>query len=109
MSRSTDRQKAERLNAAHGLLVRGTSMAEAAVSLAREFDLSRRQAYRYLRTAQALEDVVPLVESTVPITIKVPANVVRELRAYAAASGLTMGAIVGAAITAFLAARSRHG
>src|SRR5215470_2259647 len=32
MPRSTDAQKAGRLNAAHGLLARGTSMAEAAVS-----------------------------------------------------------------------------
>src|SRR5215813_5511747 len=45
MARSTDAQKAERLNAAHSLLARGTGMAEAVVSLSRQFGLSRRQAY----------------------------------------------------------------
>jgi len=109
MPRSTDAQKAERLNAAHGLLARGTSMAEAAMSLSRDFELSRRQAYRYLREAQAIGHIVPLVEPTVPITLKIPANVVRDLRAYSATSGLTMGEIVAGAITAFLAAQSRHG
>jgi len=46
MARSTDSQKAERLNAAHGLLARGLSVAEACVSLSRQFAMSRRQAYR---------------------------------------------------------------
>jgi|SRR5664279_3254769 len=109
MARATDTQKADRLNAAHGLLARGTTMAEAAVLLARDFDLSRRQAYRYLREAQAIGHVVPLVESAVPITLKIPADVVRELRSYSAASGLTMGKIVAGALSTFLAARSRHG
>ena len=54
MARSTDAQKAERLNAAHSLLARGTGMAEAVVLLSRQFGLSRRQAYRYVQEAQAI-------------------------------------------------------
>lgn len=79
------------------------------MSLSRDFGLSRRQAYRYLREAQAIGHVVPLVEPAAPITLKIPANVVRALRAYSAASGLTMGEIVARAITVFLAAQSKHG
>ena len=45
--RSTAAEKAERLNAAHSLMARGVGMPEAAVSLSRQFGLSRRQAYRY--------------------------------------------------------------
>ena len=104
MARSTDAQKAERLNAAHSLLVRGTSMADAVVSLSRQFGLSRRQAYRYLQEAQAIGHAVPLVAPSVPITIKMPANVVRDVRAYAVLSGLTISELVTRAITAFLAA-----
>ena len=109
MARSTDAQKAERLNAAHSLLARGTSMADAVVSLSRQFGLSRRQAYRYLQEAQAIGHSVPLVAPSVPITIKMPANVVRDVRAYAVLSGLTIGEIVTRAITAFLTAVRGHG
>jgi predicted DNA-binding transcriptional regulator YafY len=109
MPRSTDTQKAERLNAAHGLLARGTSMAEAATLLSREFGLSRRQAYRYLGEAETIGHAVPVGEPAVAITLKIPGDVARDLRAYSAASGVTMGAIVARAIVAFLAAQSRHG
>ena len=109
MARSTDAQKAERLNAAHNLLVRETAMADAAVSLSRQFGLSRRQAYRYLQEAQAIGHTVPLVAPSVPITLKIPANIVRDVRAYSLISGLTISEIVTRAITAFLAAVRRHG
>jgi predicted DNA-binding transcriptional regulator YafY len=109
MPRATNTQKAERLNAAHVLLVLGTSTAEIAEVLARDFALSRRQAYRYLREAQTIGHSVPVVEPAVPITLKVSADVVRELRAYATASGLTMGEIVARSIIVFLTARSKHG
>jgi predicted DNA-binding transcriptional regulator YafY len=109
MARSTDAQKAERLNAAHSLLVRGVSVADAVVSLSRQFGLSRRQAYRYLQEAQAIGHTVPVVAPSVPITLKMPADVVRDVRAYSVISGLTISEIVTRAITAFLAAVRGHG
>jgi len=109
MARSTDAQKAERLNAAHSLLARGIGMAEAAVSLSRQFRLSRRQAYRYLQEAQAIGHAVPLVAPSVPITLKMPANIARDVRAYSVISGLTISEIVTRAIMAFLAAIRGHG
>ena len=78
MARSTNAEKAERLNAAHSLLARGVGMPEAVVSLSRQFGLSRRQAYRYLQEAQAIGRAVPLVAPSVPITLKMPANIVRD-------------------------------
>jgi hypothetical protein len=45
----------------------------------------------------------------VPITLKMPANVVRDVRAYSGISGLTISEIVTRAITAFLAAVRGHG
>jgi len=84
-------------------------MADAVVSLSRQFGLSRRQAYRYLQEAQAIGHSVPLVAPSVPITIKMPANVVRDVRAYAVLSGLTISEIVTRAITAFIAAVRGHG
>src|SRR5512134_2126368 len=109
MTRSTHAQKAERLNAAHGLLAGGHGMAEAAAVLSRDFGLSRRQAYRYLREAQAIGHPLAMTEASVPITLKIPANVVRDLRAYAATSGRTLGEIVARAVKAYLTAAREHG
>ena len=109
MSRATDAEKAERLNAAHRLVARGLSVPDAVQTLTREFDLSRRQAYRYVQEAQAIGHPVPRVEPSIRVTFKVPANVIRDLRAYAASSGLTLSEIVARAISAFLAAMRRHG
>jgi hypothetical protein len=60
MARSTKTQKALNLNAAHGLLSRGSGMAEAATILARERGISLRQAYRYLQGARALRRAMPV-------------------------------------------------
>ncbi len=109
MARSTQAQRAERVAAAQELLARGTSMAEAAVALSRDFGLSRRQAYRYLEEAQAVAPPPAVTETSVTITLKIPGNIVRELRAYSASSGLTLSEIVRRAISAFLSAARGHG
>jgi predicted DNA-binding transcriptional regulator YafY len=109
MARSTRAQKAERLNVAHGLLTQGRSIAEAATMLSQEFGLSRRQAYRYLQEAQAIGHPVAVSEASVPITLKIPGSVARELRAYANSSGLTLGEIVTRAVSRFLSAAGKHG
>ena len=84
-------------------------MSDAVVSLCRQFGLSRRQAYRYLQEAQAIGHAVPIVAPSVAITLKMPANVVRDVRAYSVRSGLTISEIVTRAITAFLTAIRGHG
>lgn len=109
MGRSTDVQKAERLNTAHSLLARGTGMAEATMTLSQKFGISRRQAYRYLQEAQAIGHAVPVVAPSVPITLKLPAHIVRDVRAYSVISGATLSDIVTRAILAFLAAVRGHG
>ena len=65
MTRSTDAQKAERLNAAHRLLARGIELADAATMLSRDYGMSRRQVYRYLEEAQAIGHPVPITEPSV--------------------------------------------
>jgi len=109
MSRSTKADKARQLNAAHKLLERNTELSEAAQRLSREFDLSLRQAYRYLEEAAQLDQPVEITEATVPITLKLPPTTARRLRAHARRSGLTIGTIVTRALDAFLGAPKRHG
>jgi predicted DNA-binding transcriptional regulator YafY len=109
MPRSTKADKARQLNAAHQLLERNTELSEAAQRLAREFDLSLRQAYRYLKEPARLDQPVEIAEATVPITLKLPPTTARRLRAHARRSGLTIGTIVTRALDAFLGAPKRHG
>jgi hypothetical protein len=77
--------------------------------LSREFDLSERQAYRYLEEASQLDRPVEIPEATVSVTLKLPPQTVELLRKYARSSGRTIGAIVTAALNAFLRTLKRHG
>src|SRR5437899_13078440 len=109
MVRSTKAKKAQQLNAARGLLQRQVALPQAVRRLSREFDLSERQAYRYLEEASQLERPVEVPEATMPITLKLPPRTVELLRKYARSSGLTIGAIVASALSAFLRALKTHG
>ena len=109
MARSTNAEKAQHLNAARVLLQRHVALPEAVRRLSREFDLSERQAYRYLGKASELDLPVEVPEATVPITLKLPPRTAELLRKYASSSGLTMGAIVTGALHAFLRTLKRHG
>ena len=109
MARSTKAEKASLLNTARGLLQRGVALPEAVRRLSREFDLSERQAYRYLEEASLLDRPVDIPEATVSVTLKLPPRTVELLRKHAKSSSLTIGAIVTAALNAFLRTLKRHG
>ena len=109
MTRSTKAEKARQLNAARGLLQRQVALPEAVRRLAGEFDLSERQAYRYLQEASQLDRPVEVPETTVPVTLKLPLRTVELLRKYARNNGLTIGSLVTSALQAFLRTLKRHG
>jgi hypothetical protein len=52
---------------------------------------------------------VPIAEASLPITLKIPGNVIRDLRTYATGKGLTLSEVVTRAVAAFLAATRKHG
>jgi len=108
MTRSTLAEKTQRLNATLDLINREYPLHEVAEILVKRFRLSRRQAYRYLHEAQRLKYPMAVPSPTIPMTIKVPSDVVAKLRAYAQRSGLTIGETVARAVLRFLAqARGR--
>jgi hypothetical protein len=109
MARSTKAEKARQMNAARGLLERGVALPEAVRRLSREFEFSERQAYRYLEEASQLDRPLEIPEATISVTLKLPPRTVELLRKYARSSGLTIGAIVTAAVNAFLRTLKRHG
>ena len=102
-------EKAQQLNAARGLLQRQVALPQAVRRLSREYDLSERQAYRYLQEASRLERPIEVPQATVPVTLKLPPQTVELLRKYARSSGLTIGAIVTGALHVFLRTLKRHG
>jgi hypothetical protein len=109
MPRSNKTDKARQLNAAYAILQRNTPRPKAMLQLSGEFGLSERQAYRYLNEAAHLDRPVEVVETSVPITLKIPEGTARLLRAYSKSTGLTIGAIVTRALTMFLNTQRRHG
>jgi len=109
MARATKAMKAQHLNAARVLLQRQLMRVDAVRQLSREFDLSERQAYRYLEKAAQLDRPVEIPETTIPVTLKLPPRTVEILRKYAKSSGLTIGATVTAALHVFLRTLKRHG
>ena len=109
MSRSTNAQRAQLLNAAFDLLTQGCPVARAAVVLTEQFGLSQRQAHRYLREAQAIKRPVPIAAPSIPITIKVPEDIAAQLRAHAHTTGCTIGDVVSRAVLALLAREYRRG
>lgn len=109
MTRSSNTDKTHRLNAAFDLLAKGYTLADAAEALTQKFGLSRRQAYRYLQEAQDIDGPILVVSPSIPITIKMQADIVKRLRSHAQTSGMTIGEIVAQAIVSFLDKLHRHG
>ena len=102
MRRSTKAEKAQQLNAARGLLQRQIALPEAMRRLSRDFALSERQAYRYLEQAQHLKQPVPPGEAKLAFTVKLPHSLVRRVRTFAAAKGLSISEVVSRALLALL-------
>ena len=87
MPRANDAQKAERLNRARTLLRAHALLPETAERLARDWSVSKRQAYRYLQQAQKLQQPVPVEDAKVSFTVKLSRRLVEKLRRYAASTG----------------------
>jgi hypothetical protein len=109
MTRSTRTEKVRHLNAAFALLQRHVPLPEAVRRLSDQFEISERQAYRYLRESSPLVRPVEVTEATTPVTLKLPPSTLELLRKHARSSGMTMGAIVTGALNAFLGVLKKHG
>jgi len=102
MPRASETQKAERLNRARDLLRQFEQFSDAVEQLARDCSISPRQAYRYLEQAQRLKQPVPPSEAKLAFTVKIPQSLIRRVRAFAAAKGLSISEVVSRALLALL-------
>jgi predicted DNA-binding transcriptional regulator YafY len=102
MGRASDAQKAERLNRARTLLTHFDQLPDAVEQLARDCSISPRQAYRYLQQAQRLKEPVPLRESKLAFTVKLPRSLIQRVRLYASVKRISISEVVARALLAFL-------
>ena len=109
MARSPDATKAERINAALECLQQHASLAEAAQALTHTFGISKRQAYRYLKAAQAQGQPMPVPERKIAFTVKLSEGLIQELRQCASQTGLSLSELVSLALEAFLRRGRRRG
>lgn len=100
--RSPYAELAERLNAVRSLLREGSSKDQALLVIMDRFDVSRRQAYRYIEEALRIKHTVAVPERKVVFTVKVPESLVSLIRHVASATGESLSAIVTQALKAFL-------
>jgi hypothetical protein len=98
---------AERVNAAADLLAAEVPAADAARKLTDRFGCSRRQAHRYLQRA-ARFGRIPVPDPAAVFTVKLPVPLIARVRAYSAASGRALSAVVGQALEEFLARAHRE-
>ena len=101
--RATAAERAQRTNAAAGLLAEGRPVGDAAAVLAARFGLSDRQARRYVDAARAGR--LAAAEPLVPFSVRLASSLVARVRAYARATGASVGAVVTEALEGFLRRR----
>jgi transposase-like protein len=109
MARSSNSVRAERINAAVRLIEQLKSPAAAVRALAAQYDISKRQAYRYVREAKVVGSQVPIPDQKIAFTVKLSQNLVQTLRQCARSTGQSLSEIVTEALEAFLYKGRRRG
>ena len=102
MGRASDAQKAERLNRARDLLRQFEQLSDAVARLAHDCFISPRQAYRYLQQAQRLKEPMPVTESKLAFTVKLPRSLIQRVRLYASVKRLSISEVVHRALLGLL-------
>ncbi len=99
---------AVRVNRA-AVLVRGLVPADSVRAVQAEFDLSERQARRYVNVALEQPDGVPVPERTAVFTVRLAPSLIGGLRDRAGASGQTLSAVTAEAVRGYLAGAGQRG
>ena len=109
MTRSSNTEKAQRVNVALALIRKEDSVAKAAKALVSEYGISRSQAYRYVRHARLLGKQVPVPEIKIAFTVKLSKGLIQKVRQKATSTGKSISEIVTQALEAFLHKGRRGG
>jgi len=99
---------AERVNRAV-VLLRWLSSADAVRRLQAEFDLSERQARRYVNAGLERPEGVPVPERTAVFTVRLAPSLIGGLRERAGSTGQTLSAVTAEAVRGYLAGAGGRG
>lgn len=91
------------------LLRKKSTPQEAVCSLVAQCGVSPRQAYRYVQQAQGTSGSLPLPESKVVFTVKLPISLIDQVRQSARGQGRPISELVSTALREFLSKPRGHG
>jgi len=80
VAKSSEAEKARRVNATINLLEQRTSASRVLAELVARYGLSRRQAYRYLQQAQRAASPLPVPDQKSVFTVKLPRTLIAQVR-----------------------------
>jgi predicted DNA-binding transcriptional regulator YafY len=109
MTKSSNAERAKRVNMAIDLLKESGSFAETATTLSSHYGVSKRQAYRYVKEAESVDKQIPIPDKKIAFTVKLSENLTQELRQYARLKGQTLSEIVTEALEVLLYKGRRSG
>jgi predicted DNA-binding transcriptional regulator YafY len=109
MTKSSNTERAKRINTAIVFLKEFSSLAEGAVALSAQYGMSKRQAYRYMKEAESAGRQIPVPDQKIAFTVKLSQNLTLALRQYAQFKGQTLSEVVTQALEALLYKGRRRG
>ncbi len=74
-----------------------------------QYDISKRQAYRYVQEAKMIRKDVPIPDTKLAFKVKLSQNLIQALRQHAKDTGKTLSKIVTRSLEAFLQNGQRRG
>jgi predicted DNA-binding transcriptional regulator YafY len=109
MVKSSNTERAMRINAAVALIKKHSTVARAVAVMADQYNISKRQAYRYIQEAQRVGANVPIPEPKIAFTVKLSPNLIQAIRDHAKISGMNLSEVVTQALEKILYKGRRRG
>ncbi|MBC8393600.1 MAG: hypothetical protein H8E17_13675 [Deltaproteobacteria bacterium] len=100
--KSTQAERAQRINTALSLIKKHTTVSKAADVMTEKYDISKRQAYRYIHEAGKIGTKLPIPVQKIAFTVKLSQSLIQALREYAKRSGKSLSQIVTQSLEGFL-------
>jgi predicted DNA-binding transcriptional regulator YafY len=109
MGKSSNLERAKRINSARAFINRHDTAAKAVSEMIDQYGISKRQAYRYIQEAKMIGKDVPIPDTKIAFTVKLSQNLIQALRQHAKDTGKTLSEIVTRSLEAFLQNGQRRG
>ena len=92
--KSTQAERAQRINTALSLIKKHNTVSRAADAMTEQYGISKRQAYRYIHDASKIGVEIPIPDQKIAFTVKLSQSLIQALREYAKKSEKSLSEIV---------------